>query len=163
MPKGVYIRTEKTKRILSLAHTGDKHSKEHKRKISESLKGRKRKPFSENHRKKISESMKKYLENPEKHPNWRGGVSFESYPLEFKRIRESIRKRDNYVCQLCSKKQKQNNNERFSIHHIDYNKTNNNPKNLISLCRSCNTEVNNDRKVWMRIFRRKIRNIYKQG
>ena len=168
MPKGVYQKMEEHKRKLGKALRGITkeinpnliHSKEHNKKISKALKGRKRKPFSENHKKKISKSVKKYLENPTNHSNWQGGISFETYPLEYKQIRESIRKRDNYTCQLCSKKQKQNNNERDSIHHIDYNKMNNKPKNLISLCRSCNAEVNSNKEAWIRIFQRKIKNIY---
>jgi len=169
MLTGVYQKTEEHKRKLGKALRGITkemnpnlvHSEEHNRKISESHKGERSHmygiPKSEETKKKISKSVKKYLEN---HSNWRGGISFESYPLEYKRIRGSIRKRDNYICQLCGKKQERNNNERLSIHHIDYDKMKNNPKNLISLCRSCNTEVNNDREVWVRIFQKRIKNIY---
>jgi hypothetical protein len=37
MPTGIYIRTKKCREILSKAHLGEKHTKEHNRKISETL------------------------------------------------------------------------------------------------------------------------------
>ena len=64
MPKGVYERTEETKRKLSKAQQRRKerdgyiHSSETRRKISESLKGMTRSPLSEEHKKKLSESHK---------------------------------------------------------------------------------------------------------
>ena len=40
----------------------------------------------------------------EKHHNWKGGKSFEKYSLEWnKDLKEKVRKRDNYICQLCNK------------------------------------------------------------
>ena len=42
MPKGIYPRSEKTKRILSLAHMGKKLSEEHKKNISDTNKEKKR-------------------------------------------------------------------------------------------------------------------------
>ena len=73
----------------------------------------------------------------ENHPNWEGGSSFEPYPIEFNALlRRKIRKRDNYTCQLCGRQQEEL-GHKLDIHHIDHNKTNNSPSNLISLCRSC--------------------------
>jgi hypothetical protein len=36
--------------------------------------------------------------------------------------------------------------------HIDYNKKNCNPNNLISLCNSCHSKTNFDRKYWINYF-----------
>jgi hypothetical protein len=70
-------------------------------------------------------------------PFWKGGKSFEPYSIEFNdKFKETIRKRDSYVCQLCGKNQKDL-SEALHIHHIDYNKLNCNSNNCISLCNSC--------------------------
>jgi len=64
MPKGVYIRTEETKRRISDARKGKghPHTAESKRKLSESKKGNKNpmygKHLSKKHRRKISNSMR---------------------------------------------------------------------------------------------------------
>lgn len=51
--------------------------------------------------------------------------------------KEKIRKRDNYTCQGCTRKLNEYDWSKFSIHHIDENKVNNNPKNLITFCHLC--------------------------
>jgi len=76
-------------------------------------------------------------------PNWKSGISFEPYPLEWtKTLRESIRQRDNYTCQYCGEKQT---TRKLEVHHIDYNKNNLNPDNLISLCIKCHRITNGNR------------------
>lgn len=77
----------------------------------------------------------------EQHWNWQGGIGKLPYPFEWtETLRESIRQRDNYKCQYCYTKQ---NSAKLCIHHIDKNKKNLNPDNLISLCRSCHTKIHN--------------------
>ena len=44
-------------------------------------------------------------------------------------------------------------NRELDIHHIDYNKDNLNPDNLISLCQNCHGKTNYNRKYWIRFFR----------
>jgi hypothetical protein len=78
------------------------------------------------------------------HWNWNGGISKQLYPDEWKEsLKNIIRKRDNYTCQIC--KIKQNNligrNKRLDVHHINKNKNDLNLNNLISLCRSCHIKV----------------------
>ena len=91
-----------------------------------------------------------YLEN---NPSWQGGKSFEPYGLEFnKKLKEQIRKRDGYKCQLCFKSQSQM-KYKLPIHHIDYNKINNNFNNLISLCKNCHSRTNYKRRSWEEHFR----------
>ena len=88
-------------------------------------------------------------------PTWSGGTSFESYGIEFnKPLKEKVRYRDNYTCQICSKTE--NKLERIlSIHHIDYNKKNNLEENLISLCIICHPKTNKNREQWKEKFSNK--------
>ena len=88
-------------------------------------------------------------------PNWQGGKTFEEYPKEFKLIKNIIRKRDIFLCQECKYTEKQL-KRKLDIHHIDYNKKNNNPNNLISLCRSCHAQTNFKREDWTKYFQEKL-------
>lgn len=76
------------------------------------------------------------------------GIPYENnlYPKEFIKIRKQILKRDNYICQKCSKKG-------TDIHHIDYNKLNNKKDNLITLCHLCNVKANIDKDYWFAYFK----------
>lgn len=89
-------------------------------------------------------------------PNWIDGRSFKGYDKEFNsKLKQEILNRDNHTCQLCfinEIEHKRNNNEKLSIHHIDYNKKNSAKNNLISLCRQCNVRVNSDRNYWIEYF-----------
>ena len=128
---------------------GKKHTQETKRKMSEKQKGNKN-GFKKgiipwNKGKKI---MTMSLKN---HWNWKGGKSFEPYSIDWtETLRRSIRERDNYICQLCS--QYGNN-----VHHINYDKKNCNPENLINLCIRCNIKVNSNRDYWIDYFLGKIK------
>lgn len=92
--------------------------------------------------------------------NWRGGISGLAYGNNFTpTLKAEIRKRDNYTCQICGISQKKylkNSNRRLDIHHIDYDKLNNNEDNLISLCQSCHMKTNYNRLHWMQIIGRKL-------
>lgn len=84
------------------------------------------------------------------HPSWKGGISCEPYCFEWssKEFKDYIKERDSYQCLNpdCWKISK-----RLSIHHIDYNKKNCEPQNLITLCVSCNSRANKNRhwhKAW---------------
>ena len=72
------------------------------------------------------------------------------------KLKEQIRKRDNYICQKCNIKQ-EHYYRKLDIHHIDYNKRNYNKNNLISLCNSCNCQVNKNRFFWKVFFKLKIK------
>ena len=83
-------------------------------------------------------------------PNWRGGKSFEPYSPEFNNLlKERIRERDDYQCQSCGALE---NRRAFPIHHIDYNKSNNEDWNLITLCDYCHKRTNHNRKCWQEYF-----------
>ncbi len=77
--------------------------------------------------KKHSKWLKKLFKNPKNHFRYVNGRGYEDYPLEFNSIlKEKIRQRDNYVCQICRKKHNivANKEEKMHVHHIDYNKQN---------------------------------------
>ena len=78
------------------------------------------------------------------------------YSIEFTDILKiSIRDRDNHECQICHIKEEEL-NEKLSIHHIDYNKQNCNPKNLISLCNPCHIKTNHNRENWIEYFEEEL-------
>lgn len=73
----------------------------------------------------------------ERSPNWQGGKSFEPYGIEFNNIlKERVRARDNYTCQICGV-QENDYYRKLDVHHIDGRKKNNSLENLITLCESC--------------------------
>ncbi len=119
-----------------------------------------KKKHSKKHRERISKSLKKFLENPENHPNWQGGISFEPYSPEFnEQLKEQIRKRDNYTCQLCGMTEEEHLiviGTNLPVHHIDYNKKNCNEDNLIALCNYCHLRTNYNRNYWKDYFKQKI-------
>lgn len=98
----------------------------------------------------------------EKNGNWLGGKSFEPYGLEFNNnLKEQIRQRDGYRCQECFRHQNELHSKfgkryKLIIHHIDYNKQNNNLDNLISLCRNCHNQTNYSRDDWMKYFKEQV-------
>ena len=74
---------------------------------------------------------------------------------EQKEFHESIRRRDNYICQDCGKTQEQELAETrriLSVHHKDDNHFNNVPENATTLCLKCHNTASAiilaDRKYW---------------
>ena len=89
-------------------------------------------------------------------PLWRGGISFEPYPLGWNRtFKEQIRYRDGYKCRLCGIPEIEC-NTKLHIHHIDYDKKNVNYQNLISLCFKCHPKTNTDRNYWEEYFNKTL-------
>jgi len=113
-------------------------------------------------------SDKKYLEmlsdllSGEKNPNWRGGISNRKYKNFYQKLKDKIRKRDNFSCQLC-KESESDLGHHLSIHHIDYDKENYLEINLIALCKRCNSLANFGEEKWINYFKRKIAIIYGNG
>ena len=112
-------------------------------KISKNNKGKKR---SKEFKEKIRQANL-----GEKSHFWQGGKSFELYGLDWTELlRHSIRTRDCFVCQICK-------NNGWVVHHIDYDKKNNNPDNLITLCPNCHAKTNFNRDVWRDYFEKEIK------
>ena len=136
--------TESTKKRMSEFAKNMVRTEEHCKKISESLTGRVR---SKEHAANISKAHKGNF-NLEKNPNWRGGKSFEPYPLQWtEELRELVREKYNRCCALCNVKRK-----KPDVHHIDYNKENCAVSNLIALCVPCHRKTNHNRKHWQEVF-----------
>jgi hypothetical protein len=151
--------------------TGKKHSKEHSKKISNSNKGR---LFSKEHKKKLSLARMgiklsdktrekiRIATSGERSNFWKGGLKEKKYPVEWSdKLRDDIRKRDNYICLECGIHQEELKgwNKKLDVHHIDYNKDNCNENNLISLCRDCHLKTNFNREYWIKYFNNKLTKI----
>jgi hypothetical protein len=111
-----------------------------------------------NARAKIRSSILNYWQNPENKAKrsgenawgWRGGIAFEPYTPDFNdSLKDYIRARDNYTCQICGERE---NGRRFPCHHINYNKIESYASNLILLCNRCNCKVNFRRDYWKKIL-----------
>ena len=139
--------TEETKRKLSDFFNGKKVSEEHARKNRLAGLGHK---VSLKNRIILSECRK-----GSKNASWTGGKYVKPYNYRFnKNLKNSIRLRDNYTCQECGYTEEQL-GYRLRIHHIDYNKDNNDENNLISLCMSCHTKTNWNREDWIKYYQLK--------
>ena len=130
---------------ISTSKTGKIHSEEHKAKIRNALIG---KTFSEEHKAKLSASK-----IGDKHPNWKGGISFEPYCPAFNgRKKEHIRNLCNRTCIICDESIlqyfKTGNERKMRLHvdHIDENKMQGCGDwkwKLTALCPSCHGKMVN--------------------
>lgn len=146
----------------SAAQIGKKLSKEH---IAAFKEANKRPEVKAN---RTAGQLKRY-EDPKEHeissavkmgnknPNWKDGRSKLSYPPEWtEKLRESIRERDGRVCQMPScGKTEQENGQKLDVHHMDSDKNNCHPSNLISLCKCCHKIVETNSEYWQPVFEEK--------
>lgn len=159
--------SEETIKKLSAANMGKHHSEETRNTMSEAAKNRKPmseetkrrmsvtrtgKHFSEEHKKNLSASrLGNKAISGENSRFWRGGVSFEPYAPDWTlTLKRSIRERDNYVCRVCGELQR---DETFAVHHIDYDKKNCSPDNLVTLCLGCHRKTGFNREYWSNRFK----------
>jgi len=185
-----YRQTPEYKEKQRIAQTGRKHSEETKRKISEANKGRKlsketRKkqsiaakkrgapqasleamwkstrgtPLPAYRKQQLSEQGKK-LYGGSGNPNWQGGISFLPYgPGWTAALRRKIKERDNYICQNPKCK---NPFPMVDVHHIDYDKENNEEYNLITLCKRCHGYTQVNKKYWIFYYQNTTKQKIKQ-
>ena len=145
-----YINSPETRIRMSLAAKGKYPSDEIRQKMSESRLKRKEQLGYLNSpeiRRKMRENRKDV--SGRNNPNWCGGKSPKLYPPEFNEaLKIQVKKRDKYTCLYpeCEV------TDDLTVHHTDYNKMNNKALNLVTLCRSHNTIVNNNRAYWEKHF-----------
>jgi hypothetical protein len=154
--------TEEWKRKISIAMKGKKKSPEAVRKCADALRGRKMSPeqvrvhgitmIGRNVGKKRTPEMRMHLSlmwRGEKSKNWRGGLNKQPYAAGWRIIRSMARERDHDTCQVCYSS---GGRRRLSVHHIDYNRENNSPDNLITLCGRCHGLTGFNRDLWIVFF-----------
>lgn len=83
--------------------------------------------------------------HPEYHEDWT------------EELKQEIKDRDNNKCQNpdCSHEV-----EELTVHHVNYNKNICKPKNLITLCISCNVKANTNRRYWKSFYQKVMREMY---
>lgn len=152
--KGLTKYTDERLMKMSKINKGVRFSEKHRQNLSKALMGKtKGKKLSEETKKKISEANKgKSKNNLEKNSNWKGGLSFEPYGLDFNmKFKRAIRKRDNQICMLCGI-HKEKLKRALCVHHINYDKLLSIKENCLSLCVGCHTKTNFKRKHWITFF-----------
>jgi len=97
-------------------------------------------------RKKLSEQMK-----GDKNPSWAGGIAYIQYGRMFNIfLKQKVKQYYRNQCFLCGTTKK---SKRVCVHHIDYNKQNNNMNNLVLLCFSCHSVTGKNRDFWFNLFK----------
>jgi len=87
-----------------------------------------------------------------KNPRWQGGISAVGYSWKFNdELKAEVRRRDGHRCQLCGVSQCEC-KRALEVHHVDYDKANSDPVNLVSLCPSCHGRTNSNREYWAGMF-----------
>jgi len=158
--KGMTPWNKGVKGLQSAWNKGIACSEETKRKISEANKGN---TYTKGKHWKIKDASNMNKDKIGKgNVNWKGGISKEPYGVEFNNeLKEQVRRRDNHRCQECFRHQDElysKSGRKYSliVHHIDYDKKNNNKNNLISLCRNCHLKTHWAEKDWTLYLREKL-------
>jgi hypothetical protein len=92
----------------------------------------------------------------ENNPAWRGGWRKKDYVMFTEKVKRYVRDRDANKCQSSFCKT-QLYGKSLDVHHIDGDKKNSKSENLISLCHSCHSVIEqNNPKDWIQYFKEKV-------
>jgi len=138
-------------------HTKGKHkSAEQKLNMSKA-----RKSWCKNNPDKLKEVVEKSrltniereTHKNERNANWHSGVSkVKMLRHTSKELKDKIKQRDGYRCQQCFRFETEL-DESLVVHHIDFDKLNDDENNLITLCNSCHSQLSFDRENWIDYFK----------
>jgi len=162
--KGSYKFSEEAREKMKQTRVGmlgKKHSEESKLKMSYLRKGRlvwnkgRKNIYSKESLQKMSNAAS--FRVGERSSNWKGGLSFEPYCSIFsdKEFKKMILERDKNQCQSCGITRMMSIKlfgSNLNLHHINYNKKDCDPYNLLSLCVSCNSKANSNRPYYEEIY-----------
>jgi len=161
--KPSYARTEEHKEKMSKLKVGSPESIKAGKMFSKMNSSKKGKTieeiYGEDRAQEIRIKLRKY--GPENN-NWKGGKAKQKYSKEFnQQMKNYIKKRDGYKCARCEITDEEARkldmfNRGLQIHHIDYDRNNSLPDNLITLCKTCNSRANGHRNYWIELYRRML-------
>lgn len=140
--KGTHWTEQQRQRFMAHPNNINKvFSDETRRKISEAKKGFK-------HSDETKLKLAQYI--GELASNWRGGTCKIIYPHIFRSpLKFRIRERDNFICQICFRPEDE---RAHSVHHIDGTKTKCTDDNLVTVCHNCHGKLRNNVEFWKAYF-----------
>lgn len=98
--------------------------------------------------KPLPENIKEKISGPNS-PHWRGGTSKSPWPFEFGvELKRKIRDRDGNKCRICNREYGYRDGRKLAVHHINWDKSDCRPKNLISICASCHSKMKHVLLLW---------------
>lgn len=118
---------------------GKKHKEETKQKQRKAKLGKKRPDVSEMNRKRTGPKNHNWI--PDREQRF-APYTAKFYDKDYRQFIFETNNNGNEICPICLKK------EISELHHINYNKQNDNKKNLIFLCISCHRRTNHNRDYW---------------
>ena len=128
------------------------YSEAYREKISKGMLGRpsprKGVKLSDETKEKIRATLLKRHEGKPRHNN----LAYQNNI--WRELRKVVYRRDSWTCQECGKKS--NGRKSIHAHHIDYDNTNNDLSNLITLCVSCHMKTNHKRLDWIKHYTKKV-------
>ncbi len=143
-----------TREKVRIKKIGKHHSKEHKQKMSDALKGKSYEELMGKEKADKLKELKSFQNSLEKNPAWLGGIAKEKNDKYFnKAFKIAVRQRDNYVCMVCGVHNEKL-NKTLDVHHINYNKYETYPENCVSLCHSCHQKTNHNRRHWFSFLKK---------
>ena len=128
------------------------YSEEYRRKISEGGKGRTSPMKGVKHSVKTKEKIRQTLLKRNEGRTKKDRSCYQNNI--WRELRKLVCKRDGFKCMECGRSS--NTRNFLQVHHIDYDVTNNDLSNLITLCNVCHGKINYKREEWIIYYREKL-------